>query len=88
MSFFVSLHQLSNVALLILRLALGTIFLVHGTHKRKLWQVQPSPQMPVGLLRTLRFFSIAEPAGGLAVLVGLLTRLAALGLALVMVGAI
>jgi len=40
------------------------------------------------LLRTLRLLSIAEPAGGLAVLVGFLTQPAALGLALVMLGAL
>jgi putative oxidoreductase len=88
MGFFAHLHQLSDVALLALRIALGTIFIVHGSHKRGLWKVQPSEQMPAGFLRTLRFLSIAEPAGGLGVLVGFLTQLAALGLALVMLGAL
>jgi putative oxidoreductase len=77
-----------DFALLALRIGLGTIFLVHGTQKRKLWKMQPSQGMPAGFLRTLRLLSIAEPAGGLAVLVGFLTRPAALGLALVMLGAI
>ena len=80
--------QLSDLALLLLRIGLGTVFLVHGTGKRKLWKVQPSAQLPAGLLRTLRLLSIVEPAGGLAVLVGFLTQLAALGLALVMLGAL
>jgi len=80
--------QLSDLALLLLRIGLGTVFLVHGTAKRKLWKVRPSAQMPAGLLRTLRLLSIAEPAGGLAVLVGFLTQPAALGLALVMLGAL
>ena len=80
--------QLSDLALLLLRIGLGTVFLVHGTGKRKLWKAQPSTQLPAGLLRTLRLLSIAEPAGGLAVLVGFLTQLAALGLALVMLGAL
>lgn len=80
--------HLSDLALLLLRIGLGTVFLVHGTAKRKLWKVQPSAQMPAGFLRTLRLLSIAEPAGGLAVLVGFLTRPAALGLALVMLGAL
>jgi putative oxidoreductase len=77
-----------DVALLALRIGLGTIFLVHGTQKRKLWKAQPSERMPAGFLRTLRLLSIAEPAGGLGVLVGFLTRPAAVGLALVMLGAI
>jgi len=77
-----------DVALLLLRAGLGTIFMVHGREKRKFWRMQPSAQLPAGLLRTLRFLSIAEPAGGFAVLVGFLTQPAALGLALVMLGAL
>jgi len=79
--FFVSLHYLSDVALLILRLALGAVFLVHGLPKRGLWSAQPSAQMPAGMLTRLRILSIAEGAGGL-------TQLAALGLVIVMLGAI
>lgn len=88
MTFFVSLHQFSDFALLVLRIALGTIFLLHGLPKRGLWSAKPSPQMPAGMLRNLRILSVAEPAGGLAVLVGFLTQLAALGLVIVMLGAI
>lgn len=88
MGFFWRMHQFADVALLLLRIGLGTIFIVHGRHKRGLWKAQPSQQMPAGFLRTLRFLSIAEPAGGLGVLVGFLTQLAALGLALVMLGAL
>ncbi|HEV8263804.1 MAG TPA: hypothetical protein VGQ06_02560, partial [Gemmatimonadales bacterium] len=66
MQLFARLHELSDVALLLLRIGIGTIFLVHGTAKRRLWKMQPSPQMPAGFLRTLRLLSIAEPAGGLA----------------------
>jgi putative oxidoreductase len=88
MQVFARLHELSDVALLLLRVSLGTIFVVHGLGKRRLWKVQPSAQMPAGFLKTLRFLSIAEPAGGLAVLVGFLTQPAALGLALIMLGAL
>lgn len=88
MSFFASLHQFSDVALLVLRLALGTVFLIHGLPKRGLWSAQASAQMPAGMLRNLRILSIAEPAGALGVIFGFLTQLAALGLVIVMVGAI
>jgi putative oxidoreductase len=88
MRFLWQLHQFNDFALLALRIALGTIFIVHGLHKRRLWKVQPSEQMPAGFLRTLRFLSIAEPAGGLGVLFGFLTQLAALGLVFVMLGAL
>src|SRR2546427_13123372 len=79
---------MSDVALLLLRIGLGSVFIVHGTHKQRLWKAQPSAQMPAGLLNTLRFLSIAEPAGGLGGLFGFLTRFAALRLALVMLGAL
>jgi len=88
MTFFVSLHHFSDVALLLLRLALGTVFLVHGLPKRHLWKAQPSPQMPAGMLRNLRILSIAEPAGALGLIFGLLTQLAALGLCVSMLGAL
>ena len=86
MGFFFSLHQFSDFALLALRIALGAVFLTHGLGKRKLWSTQPSAQMPTGMLRKLRILSIAEPAGGLGVLVGFLTQLAALGLVIEMLG--
>ncbi len=88
MGFFVSLHQFSDFALLILRLALGTVFLFHGLPKRGLWSAQPSAQMQAGMLTRLRILSIAEPAGALGLIFGFLTQLAGLGLVIVMLGAI
>jgi len=44
--------------------------------------------MPASMLRNLRILSIAEPAGALGLIFGLLTQLAALGLVIVMIGAI
>jgi putative oxidoreductase len=88
MTFFASLHHFSDVALLLLRLALGSVFLVHGLPKRHLWKAQPSPQMPAGMLRNLRILSIAEPAGALGLIFGFLTQLAALGLCVSMFGAL
>jgi putative oxidoreductase len=88
MNVFTSLHGYSDVGLLALRWAIGAIFLVHGLRKRAMWSMKPSQQMPAGLLNILRLLSIAEPLGGLALVLGFLTQLAALGLAIVMVGAI
>ena len=88
MSFFFSLHQFADLALLALRLALGAIFLTHGLGKRKMWSLQPSAQLPAGMLTKLRILSIAEPAGGLGVIFGFLTQLAALGLVIAMLGAL
>ena len=88
MGFFFSLHQFSDFALLALRIALGAVFVTHGLGKRRLWSMQPSEHLPAGMLRKLRILSIAEPAGGLGVLVGFLTQLAALGLVIAMLGAL
>lgn len=75
-------------ALVALRVGLGVIFLVHGTQKWAMWKMQPSAQLPPGLLSILRLLSIVEPLGGVAVLVGFLTQPAAAGLAVIMLGAI
>src|SRR2546425_10049554 len=75
-------------ALLALRLGVGVIFLVHGIQKWAMWKMQPSAQLPAGVLSVLRFLSIVEPLGGLGVLVGFLTPPAAAGFAIIMIGAI
>jgi len=88
MQFLANLHQLGDVGLLALRIGVGVIFLVHGSQKWAMWKMQPSAQMPVGMLATMKFLSIVEPLGGLAVLVGFLTQFAAAGLGIIMIGAI
>ena len=88
MNFFLSLHQFADVALLILRLSVGCIFLFHGLPKRGLWSAQPSAQMPAAMITKLRILSIVEPAGALGLIFGFLTQAAAIGLVIVMSGAI
>jgi putative oxidoreductase len=73
-----SLHRHSDWGLLVLRLVIGAIFLYHGMMK---WQMSDlSPIMTI--------LKYAEPLGGLALVLGALTQLAALGLAIIMLGAI
>ncbi len=88
MGFLANLHHLSDWGLLVLRLGLGITFLVHGRQKLAMWKMQPSAQMPAGLLSLLKVLSIAEPLSGLAMIGGLLTQVAAAGQAVVMLGAI
>lgn len=83
MQYLLSLHQYSDWGLLALRLAVAAIFLAHGTSKFGAWK-----QPPQGLNKMMRLLSIAEPLGGIAMLFGFLTQPAALGLGLVMGGAI
>jgi len=87
MNFFAGLHQYGDWALLALRIGVGSIFLVHGIQKWKMWSMQPSPQLPAGLLRIVRLLAIAEPLGGVATLAGFLTQPAAFGFVLIMLGA-
>ena len=88
MNFLVILHSYSDWGLLALRVGLAAIFWAHGTRKRPMWKMQPSEQLPSGMLKILRLLSIAEPLGAVAALLGLLTQVAALGFAFVMVNAI
>ncbi len=82
------MDQVTSSAELALRIAVGTLFLVHGLQKRMFWKTQPSAQLPLGMIKVLRFLSIVEPLGGVAMLAGLLTRPAAIGLSIIMLGAI
>ena len=82
-----------GVALLILRLALGAVFIVHGG--QKLFMMGPSGtggmlmQMGVpGAAVIGPILSVLETLAGVGVLLGLLTRLAGLAIACDMLGAI
>ncbi len=80
--------NLGDWGLLALRVAIGIIFIVHGTAKRSMWKMQPSEQMPAILLWLMRVLSVVEPLAGLAIWAGLMTRLAAMALTVVMLGAL
>ena len=75
-SFLSSLQPYSDWGLLALRLAIGIIFLYHGTSKLK------------NIASFFGFIGIMETIGSIAVLAGFLTQLAALGLGIIMLGAI
>ncbi len=83
-----NMDQVTSSAELALRIAVGTVFLVHGLQKQMFWKTQPSTQLPLGMIKVLRFLSIVEPLGGVAMLIGFLTRPAAIGLSIIMLGAI
>ena len=88
MGFVNSLHSLSDIGLVVLRFVLAAIFWVHGRQKSAMWHMQPSDKMPKGMLGILRFLSVAEPLGAVALVVGFATPLAALCYSVIMVGAI
>ena len=79
--------KFQDTALLALRLVIGAIFLYGGYGKLFVW-TSPPEGMPAGMILLMKFLSIVEPIGGLALVVGFLTRWAASGLAIIMVGAV
>jgi putative oxidoreductase len=79
--------KVQDTALLLLRLVVAAVFLYAGTAKWPFWSSPPAG-MSVVLHNVLKFLSIVEPLGSLALLLGVLTRWAAAGLGIIMVGAI
>jgi putative oxidoreductase len=81
-----ALLQFDDLALLLLRLMVGALFMTSG------WSHAKDPVargQSIGLSPAFtRALGVAELAGGLGVALGVLTQLAALGLILVMFGAI
>jgi putative oxidoreductase len=83
---FPELGRFLSTALLLMRLMVGAIFITSGwSHVTHAEERAKSIEMSKGLTIVL---GVAELAGGLGVTVGVLTQLAALGLILVMLGAI
>ncbi|NOS67878.1 MAG: DoxX family protein [Candidatus Peribacteraceae bacterium] len=76
---FKTLQKNKDCSLLLLRLVIGAIFLAHGHMKWSNFD---------GTLTVMNILAIAEPLGGVAMIVGLLTRWAGLGLVVIMLGAI
>jgi putative oxidoreductase len=83
---FPELGRFAPAALLLMRLMVGAIFITSGwSHATRPTERAKSIEMSKSF--TL-FLGVAELAGGLGVVFGVLTQLAALGLILVMLGAI
>lgn len=75
---------LTSVALLILRVVVGLAFILHGYGKIQNPMAWMGPDSPIpGIFQFLAAFS--EFAGGIALIIGLLTPLASLGMASTMV---
>ncbi|MBI2591349.1 MAG: DoxX family protein [Candidatus Brennerbacteria bacterium] len=83
---FEQLTQYNDIGLLILRLAVAAIFIYHAMPKLKNAKgMAQMVGMPAGMVFMLGIIEIVAPFG---LIVGFYTRLAALLLAMVMVGAI
>jgi putative oxidoreductase len=83
---FPQLARFTDVALLLLRLIIGIIFLTSGYHHLKDPETRSKD---IGMSKGFTIFlGAAESAGGLGVISGVLAQLAAIGLILLMLGAI
>ncbi len=82
-----ALHAKKDWGFLVLRLIVAGIFLYHGYQKWAMWAPSDG-QTPAMMLNLMRFLSIAEPLAGIALILGLLTQIASIGLVLVMISAI
>ena len=83
---FPQLARFTDLGLLLLRLMVGLVFVNSGfSHLKSPAERAKSIEMSKGFTV---FLGIAELAGGLGVAFGVLTQLAAIGLILVMLGAI
>ena len=76
-----------SASLLILRIITAAIFYVAAYYKFPFWSHVPAGTSAF-MLFTTRLLSIAEPLGATAILFGFLTRLAAAGLIIILLGAI
>ena len=83
---FPQLAQFTDIALLLLRLMVGMVFVTSGYKHLK----DPATRSKdIGMSKSFTIFlGAAELAGGLGVISGVLAQLAAIGLILVMLGAI
>lgn len=83
---FPQLERFTDLGLLLLRLMVGLVFVTSGYSHLK----DPAARAKsIGMNKAFTIFlGIAEVAGGLGVAAGVLTQLAAIGLILVMLGAI
>jgi len=82
-----SLHERNDWAFLALRIIVASIFFYHGQQKWALWTTTGTG-MPEGLFWIMRILAVLEPLAALAILFGMWTQIAAIGLSLVMISAI
>ena len=74
-----------EIALIILRLIVGGVFIYAGYAKLFIWST-PMEGMSATMILLTKFLSIVEPIGGAALILGFLTRWAGAGLAIIMLG--
>lgn len=87
MDLFLFLTDFTDWGFLFLRLAIGSVFLHHAYQKIDMWETSPSNKLPANMVYLLRLVSLVEVTCAFALISGTWAQLAALGLSIVMVGA-
>jgi putative oxidoreductase len=85
--YFATLRKNSDWGFLLLRVAVGVIFIYHGSMKWGFWSSTPEGMSGV-MVMLFKLLSVVEPVAGAALILGVFTQWAALALGIVMVGAI
>lgn len=78
---------LQSFSLLFLRLTVGIVFFFAGAMKWMMWSAKMDGMSDL-MWNLMKFLSIVEPLGAIAVILGILTRWASLGFVIIMAGAI
>lgn len=85
----IDLSKYRDLAMFLLRLIIASIFLAAARSKLMFWSPLPEGMaMSAGMVNLMKFLMVAEAVGGVALIIGFLTRWAALGLGIIMLGAI
>lgn len=78
-----------SVALLILRVVVGIIFIYAGVAKFPFWSMTSAAAgMSASMLMLMKFLAVVETLGGAALILGFMTKWAAKGLGIIMLGSI
>lgn len=85
----IDLNKYHSHALFLLRLIIAAIFLSAAYAKFMFWSPLPEGMvMSATMVNLMKFLFVVEGIGAIALIVGFMTRWAALGLGIIMVGAI
>lgn len=82
-----SCTRFQDGSLALLRIVVGAVFIWAGYAKLFIWSAPMEGMTPV-MINLTKLLSIVEPLGGLALVLGFLTRWAAAGLAIIMTGSL
>ncbi|MEK7648891.1 MAG: DoxX family protein [Patescibacteria group bacterium] len=82
------LADLQDTALFVARIALAAVFLFHGDQKLHYWKMHHNAKLSIAWLALWRTLAVVEILSGIGMLIGAFTKIAALCIMAVMLGAL